>query len=312
MQARNNRNNTYVLKIDEENEITKVNDKQREKTFTDDVLDNMCLAGIETNTVLALKEYLLLQEYDTDSIENDIDIYDDEKTCNLLETIPNILNCIEEIKNYMKMANVASAAFSTGFVFWYWKYYEHVDDNQIRQEQEWWVPNDFGGYGVRELFVTEKFQSLKQEVLNSKFISISFFNEKVIAKGDEYYKTKKCKNMKCVDGDPLHFGIETDTKLEREHLYVLVLYCDFSDFCTSFSSTFRRMKWNEPVSTVRERNRNYYHISKRLRELIQYYGITGGNGNDNGKESGPFFSGLSFVLHIPEFCIRLNGPTSTT
>eukprot|EP01084_Bolivina_argentea_P106857 191114_1 len=119
----------------------------------------------------------------------------------------------------MKLANVASAAFSTGFVFWYWKYYKDTDDNTIRQRQVWSEQNDFGGFGVRELFVTQKFYSLKAEILNSRFIGIKQFKEKVIRKGDEYFITEKCKNIKCIVwDDKLHFGIEEGDGLKREHL----------------------------------------------------------------------------------------------
>eukprot|EP01084_Bolivina_argentea_P152271 265651_1 len=71
------------------------------------------------------------------------------------------------------------------------------------------------------------------------------------------------------------------------------------------------MKWNEPVRSVKERNRKYYQISKKLREVIQYYGIDN-YCSCNGKEVGPFFTGISFIMYVPEFCIRLNGPNSTT
>ncbi len=55
----------------------------------------------------------------------------------------------------------------------------------------------------------------------------------------------------------------------------------------------------------------FYHISKSLRELIQYFGINNRSGA-NGTETGPFYCGMSCELVIPEFAIRLNGPTSTT
>eukprot|EP01084_Bolivina_argentea_P176405 305285_1 len=102
------------------------------------------------------------------------------------------------------------------------------------------------------------------------------------------------------------------TALKKSHLHALILYCDFTEFCTTFSSTFRKLKWSEHLKSVKERNSKYHYISKNLTELVQYYGIRGGSGNDNGIEHGPFYTGLSFCMIIPEFSIRLNGPTSTT
>ncbi len=44
-----------------------------------------------------------------------------------------------------------------------------------------------------------------------------------------------------------------------------------------------------------------------MRETVEVYGQSNKRGNN-----GPFYSGLSVVLIIPQFCIRLNAPTSTT
>eukprot|EP01084_Bolivina_argentea_P248062 414943_1 len=54
-----------------------------------------------------------------------------------------------------------------------------------------------------------------------------------------------------------------------------------------------------------------YHVSKYLNELICYYGINGDE-DENKYEYGPFFSGVSCVLNIGSFAIRLNAPTSTS
>ena len=53
-----------------------------------------------------------------------------------------------------------------------------------------------------------------------------------------------------------------------------------------------------------------------LRETVELYGLTYHNENDDNSEyigvSGPFYCGMSFVMVIPQFNIRLNGPTSTS
>eukprot|EP01084_Bolivina_argentea_P004729 8959_1 len=203
------------------------------ETFTDDMFQNIGVCGIEKDAVYGLTKYLSVEEYDTDSIQNDVDIYEEEKQCNLLEAARYNLNCIEEIKNHIKMVTISSTSFSTGFVFWYWAYYKYVDDNTIKQQQYGYgTDNNFGGYDIQNLFVTEQFSSLKLEVLNTKFITIEQFEKKVIQKGDAYFITTKCKQMKCIiDNDGLHFGIKKGDSLKKEHLYSLILYCDFTDFC---------------------------------------------------------------------------------
>ena len=53
-----------------------------------------------------------------------------------------------------------------------------------------------------------------------------------------------------------------------------------------------------------------------MRETIELYGTSYHNENDDGSEyvgvSGPFFCGMSLLMVIPQFNIRLNGPTSTS
>merc|ERR1712176_1264764 len=68
---------------------------------------------------------------------------------------------------------------------------------------------------------------------------------------------------------------------------------------------------NEKLEKIKERNQKYHHIAKYLRELVQYFGLSGRWGAGD-TESGPFFTGISFVLNIPSFSIRLNGPNSTS
>eukprot|EP01084_Bolivina_argentea_P113052 201577_1 len=180
MQISNINSGNEKIKIDWKKEMT------QETTFTDQILECIASTGIKKSIVTDLREYLTCEEYDTDSIQNDINICDDEKNSNLLEATRYNLNCIAVIKNHMKMHNIASTAFSTGFVFWYWPYYKSINDNEIRKHQGWFGANNFGGFGVEELFVNKLYDSVKEEVLNSKLITVTQFNQQVIVKGNAY------------------------------------------------------------------------------------------------------------------------------
>ena len=60
---------------------------------------------------------------------------------------------------------------------------------------------------------------------------------------------------------------------------------------------------------IKARNSNYFHWAKALREMVYCYG------KDNDGEfdlPGPFYTGMSVVLKVPEFRIVLNSPTSTS
>merc|ERR1711971_453077 len=74
---------------------------------------------------------------------------------------------------------------------------------------------------------------------------------------------------------------------------------------------FRKQRWNESIHDANRRNARFFHIAKALRECVELFGCDNSRAK-NGRESGPFFSGVSVVLNIPSFAINLQGPTSTT
>lgn len=90
------------------------------------------------------------------------------------------------------------------------------------------------------------------------------------------------------------------------------------------AQTFRKKQHFEPVLEVKKRNAHYFWMSKRLRETVEVFGMNSvGKWNGQGDEYdlsqnrtnqilGPFFSGVSCVMPIPQFNIRLSSPTSTS
>ena len=149
--------------------------------------------------------------------------------------------------------------------------------------------------------------------MESGVVDIKEYNATVVDKAGLYIKGRKCKAMKS-GGDYFNFGIRTGSPLSLRHLQAVLLYTDFSELSTAFSSSFRKLKWNESIHDANQRNARFYHTAKALRECVQLFGCDNhkyGPGK-NGKERGPFFTGMSVVLNIPSFAINLQGPTSTS
>eukprot|EP01084_Bolivina_argentea_P312342 540747_1 len=94
----------------------------------------------------------------------------------------------------------------------------------------------------------------------------------------------------------------------------LILYCDFSDYCSRFSASFRKTSGHEPLEEVRKRNEEFYWQSKLFREAVEIFGSAGYQDIDGwrDREKGPFYTGVDRVLIIPSFVIRLCSPTSTS
>eukprot|EP01084_Bolivina_argentea_P120088 212874_1 len=132
-------------------------------------------------------------------------------------------------------------------------------------------------------------------------------------------QTKVIKEMKAADREnELHYDIKKDDPIRKEHVMSVILYTDWSDLCTSFSNTFRKEELHHPLYKIKTKNAEYGNWSKLLRETIEYYGCSGEGVWDEEKEkfidklTGPFFCGISRVMAIGSFNMRLCGPTSTS
>ena len=182
---------------------------------------------------------------------------------------------------------------------------------------------EFGEYSVKETYVEPKHGNIKQELLATGLIDIKLLNEKIIQKGNRYMKSKTIKAKKAwtvwvevgsID-DPCHFGIANGAPLQPHHLYALLAYTDFTKLSSALTESHRKLNATETVEDVKARNEAFYWCSRFLRELTTYYGCHGSKqfkDKGNGYEKGPFFSGMSVVLALPQFTMGLQGPTSTS
>ena len=208
-----------------------------------------------------------------------------------------------DIGCFIRDYRIDGRSLSTGLNFQYHAWYATAK-GIVDQE-------GFGAVQRSALFVRARFNCIKSEVLNSAWLSSMEFDEFIVDKTKRYFATTDCKAIQCkAGGDPLHFDIEVGELLREEHLYALFLYTDFSALSTDFSSSFRAVYRGESVESIKARNDRYHHFAKLLKELVMYFGVDGHHYRD--RSSGPFYCGMSAVLNIPQFAIRLNGPPSTS
>eukprot|EP01084_Bolivina_argentea_P000508 952_1 len=110
---------------------------------------------------------------------------------------------------------------------------------------------------------------MKEEALNSGFCKLKHFDEKVILKSIELFSTPAVKEMEAKfgsDDQAAHYGIPKKTQISIKHLQSVILYTDFTDLSTLFSSTFRPAYFGEPLETIKKRNQCFYYLYKTLRE----------------------------------------------
>merc|ERR1712013_707080 len=96
------------------------------------------------------------EEFDSQSVESDLS----------LET-GNICDLRADIRRFLRDFEIGARSFATGINFQYHEWYENVKGTE---DQE--------GFGViprSDLFVRARFDSLKNEILSAKFLSVSDF-----------------------------------------------------------------------------------------------------------------------------------------
>eukprot|EP01083_Nonionella_stella_P085609 237425_1 len=283
-----------------------------EETFTSAMISQSFPDTRSRDLVHRFRVFLEQEEYDTDSIIYDI---------TLLSNIANIIHDEELLQNmqlFIMNHTSTSTSFSIGLIFYYWPYYKNYNDkNQLQMKTNWANVNDHGGYAIGELFVEKKHASLKEELLACKYVSKLTY-KRISYKARQHIHSHHVKQTKAAGGDWMRFckfDIEEGTSLSIENLMCLITYCDYTELCTEFKSTFRSTKRFESLTEIKQRNREYWWLSKILRETVQVFG-NNKEGRDYGSKwrnvTGPFYCGMSFVMAIPEFNIRLCAPTSTS
>ena len=165
-----------------------------------------------------------------------------------------------------------------------------------------WNYKDHGGYQPHELFIEQKYEDLKSEILNNKIYSLSLASFRIaLAKANMYISSAKAKTLKSdkyTYDHPLHYRIKIGRKLRVSNLLSVILYTDFSELCTEFSKTFRRLQPYEPLHSVKKRNKEYAIWSRTLRETVEGFGDPAHSKTFN------YFTGLSAVMVMPEMNIR--------
>eukprot|EP01084_Bolivina_argentea_P025579 47571_1 len=288
---------------------THSNDDDNGVTYIDKIMMSI-ISTYNENIVETLTHFLQDEEYDTDGIKEDFS--DDINESNLMLKMNNY-EMVMKIKKKFFQLHTKPVFFSTGFTFYYWSYYKQIADGmkiakeENTQELQWNI-NDHNGYQIKDLYVAQKYKDLKSEILT--YITIDKYNTKVLLKSQIYMNTEKVRKMEADTWkiEHLHYGITAGDKISINHLMVLIMYCDFTKFCTKFSESFRCVRSNEPLSCVKKRNSEFWWNSKILRETVQIYGV---NRWDH-SQKGPFYCGISVVMNIPQFSIRLSAPTSTS
>ena len=261
-------------------------------------------------------EFVMEHDIDTDCIEDDVAMLEEEHNSILYDALNGNSEAMDAMRTFLRHHRIMSKSFATGFPLFYWKWYHTATEEEVRGSKYLSSHFDFGGRSVQDFVVRPRFANMKEEVLATGLMNSAQFEQLVVQKAAQYLKTRKCRKMKCKpfgykNDDPLHFDIKNGSPIQPHHLHSIILYCDFTKFCTLFSLSLRETDHGDGLKEIKSKNGAFFYVSKHLRELVTYFGSDGFE-YMNGVIKGPFFSGVSAVLNLSGFRLRFDTPTSTS
>ena len=287
-------------------------DDNKSITKLDKMYEYLSTTNISSVDMEYLQQLVETEEFDTESIELDIEInetFGDPSKGFFHHKLHNLQDLDKMVDFFNGVNDRKAVSFNVGLRYYYWNFYNNKQLKELpATESYFWNHNDHSGYDVCDLYIDKKYKSFGEEIANygldKEIVSTQVYE---IAK--YYLQSKKVKAIvaRCDNkhGDPQHYDTSNGAKLGFQNLVSLILYTDFTKLQNEFSKTFRQIPAFETLESVKKRNSKYWWWSKILRETVELYGHSVG-------EDDRFFTGISMMMKPPGFKIRLCGPTSTT
>eukprot|EP01083_Nonionella_stella_P151111 482433_1 len=290
--------------------VTKTEEHENDgTTYTDHVFRHLIELDINYVYLKQLADYVHQEAFDTDTIKFDHGI---TSQGNVVQNIEDHA-CAKQYEQFIRKMKVSASSFNIGLRYYYWDYYKDIKalpDKEQRAENI----NDHSGHHINELYVAPKYASFKEEISNYKHLTMTEYTEQIVVKVKKYRVAYLVKRMTATyAARHFHYGIQMKDSITFDHLLTLILYTDWTDHCSHFSSTFRKQNAFETLNSIIKRNSAYYWMSRRLRECVEVYGQSRSPcGRWKGDcLKGPFYCGMS-MMNMPSFNMRLCGPTSTS
>eukprot|EP01084_Bolivina_argentea_P091326 164417_1 len=173
-----------------------------------------------------------------------------------------------------------------------------------------------GNFKVSKLKIKDKFVDFAKAELSSKMkANISAYLKKkqndrmapYIEKAEIKMKMESVKAMKAAwyQGINDHHSISPNAPLSKEHAFSLIVYSQFTSFCTSFRETYRKIHDNENLSDQILRHSQYGWLARRIYESYVFYASTN-------NAIATLYHGISIPLVFKTFYCTFDSPTSTT
>eukprot|EP01083_Nonionella_stella_P256196 878368_1 len=194
---------------------------------------------------------------------------------------------------------------------------EDDDDGLLAAEYSFGFPfKYYARFKDAKWFIVRVYDDLKQELLNNPIYSLSLeaFEQQLDAANVysqcDHLKALTCNHIGIYDTEPqpTDTGLAQGSPITARHILALLFYCNFTDLCTKFSCTFRRIRHDETDEEMKARNGHFFHFSKLLLEVLHLFGTTL-RAEEFGKS---VFHGVNCVLVFATMNQHVHCPLSTT
>ena len=122
------------------------------------------------------------------------------------------------------------SALAVGAPFLYWNWFSTTSDQAVKENLNFKFV-DFGGRKVVDLVVKPRYDSIKDEALESGYLSAEQFQRLIVEKANRFFENNTCRKLKANQWNDYHFGISRYSPVEPRHLHSLFLYTDWSEKC---------------------------------------------------------------------------------
>ena len=283
-----------------------------EACFVEQLYNELHLHGVDIETVGKLRQFVLDQHFDTDSVITDCD--EDTSTLRtILHSLStwNHIDIDRIIDEFIFNYRSKTEEYSTGFRFYYWPFYKGNDAEYVPLFGN--VIDHNPGYVLSDSYIECKYGSFKEEILSNQKSGFSMRDwmettTKAKMKLKVYRKNKRNRPLRRVNNSfKKVYGIKTDDEATISHLMAILFYTNYSKACYEFSASFRKIFWNETDESLKRRHSGFAHQGRLLRELVECFGLSTARCS-----VGVFYHGINRDLIFRSTNFKLHGPLSTT
>ena len=161
------------------------NDDDSKQCVIDKLICELELNGMKLIECNNIYSFFVSEDYDTDSIEEDLEIENESNIGDKIKSSKLFLKCLLLIKECKLTKQASSSLYSAGYRYFYWPFYKNnknkfnilytIDDIGYLEKEE------NVGYKLMDWYINKKYDNFKYELMNNKICQFTI---------DEFKNTK--------------------------------------------------------------------------------------------------------------------------